>query len=191
MERQPEISAFIRSFVVDNFIKWHFVFDLRQETLFLTIYIFDKFLSAKTLNRKKLQLVCMTCLFIACKFEEVKIIRIQDFLKYCDESVTKANVLDLENEILGTLNFKLTFISPYDFLKRIFYINTADLDKCLLTRPSCLLPAWVFPLWVAVLGVHEFRESSRCFLSGCQTSETTLWQAQDEAVRWFWRSQSQ
>jgi hypothetical protein len=130
MERQPDISVFIRSFVVDNFIKWHFVFDLRQETLFLTIYIFDKFLSAKTLNRKKLQLVCMTCLFIACKFEEVKIIRIQDFLKYCDESVTKANVLDLENEILGTLNFKLTFISPYDFLKRIFYINTADLDKC-------------------------------------------------------------
>ena len=49
----------------------HYKFELMDETLFLTVNIIDRFLARQTVVRKKLQLVGVTAMLLACKYEEV------------------------------------------------------------------------------------------------------------------------
>jgi G2/mitotic-specific cyclin-B, other len=48
----------------------HYKFKLLDETLFLTVNIIDRFLKKQVIPREKLQLVGVTAMLLACKFEE-------------------------------------------------------------------------------------------------------------------------
>ena len=138
---KPVVYIRFRAVVIDNLIKWHYAFDFRQETLFLAVYILDRYLSAKMYPCSNIKMLWVTCLFVACKFEEVKIVRLDQFLRYCEGDITKSGVFELEHNVLEAIEWKLTLICPYDFLKRIFYINLTDLENCGLTRLAGVLPA--------------------------------------------------
>ena len=150
-----------RAMLVDRIIDWSRYLDSRQETLFLAVYILDRFLSVNKDKRLDMNLLCCTCFFIAMKFEEIKITRISDIVRFTEHHISKESVFDLENIILKAIDFQLTFISPYDFLKRLFHIHTADLSSCSLIRHHRLLPARSLPLLPAMLVVHGLRKSLR------------------------------
>ena len=134
-----ELKAELRFHIIDDFVRWHYIFNMRQETLFLAIYIFDKYTNMISIKRSDLNTLCITCLFIACKFEEVKIYRLDIFIQNLRNKVNKEDVLELEGKILSLIDFKLTIVSPYDFLKRLFHINDSSQQFCKLIRSSCLL----------------------------------------------------
>lgn len=71
MASQPDINEKMRSILVDWLIEVHYKFELRKETLYLTINIIDRFLSMKVVPRKELQLVGIASMLIACKYEEI------------------------------------------------------------------------------------------------------------------------
>ena len=72
MGSQPDINAKMRSILVDWLIEVHHKFELMPETLYLTINIVDRFLSMEVaVPRKELQLVGISSLLIACKYEEI------------------------------------------------------------------------------------------------------------------------
>lgn len=71
MGLQPDISAKMRSILVDWLIEVHHKFELVPETLYLTINIVDRFLSMKVVQRKELQLVGISSMLLACKYEEI------------------------------------------------------------------------------------------------------------------------
>ena len=71
MDLQPDINAKMRSILVDWLIEVHRKFDLMPETLYLTMNIVDRFLSVKVVPRKELQLVGISAMLIACKYEEI------------------------------------------------------------------------------------------------------------------------
>lgn len=49
----------------------HLKLDLMPETLYLTVNIIDRYLSIQTVTKGKLQLVGITAMLIACKYEEI------------------------------------------------------------------------------------------------------------------------
>ena len=131
-----------RIFMIDDFIRWHYIFNMRQETLFLSIYVFDKFLSLSKVYKDDLNLICISSLFLACKFEEVKIYSLSQFINNSRSSITKEDILMKEAEILACLQFRLTIVSPYDFLKRIFHLNEQKGNGCILKRHTVMFPTW-------------------------------------------------
>ena len=71
MQTQAEINEKMRSILVDWLVDVHVKFDLSPETLYLTINIVDRFLSLKPVPRRELQLVGVSALLIASKYEEI------------------------------------------------------------------------------------------------------------------------
>ena len=66
-----------------------------DETLFLTINLIDRFLERCTVTRKKLQLVGVTAMLLACKYEEVSVPLVEDFVLISDNAYTRIEVLDM------------------------------------------------------------------------------------------------
>lgn len=71
MHLQPDINARMRSILVDWLVEVHRKFELMPETLYLTINIVDRFLAVKVVPRRELQLVGISSMLIACKYEEI------------------------------------------------------------------------------------------------------------------------
>lgn len=71
MIKQTDINAKMRSILVDWLIEVHRKFELTPETLYLTINIVDRFLSIMVVSRRELQLVGISSMLIASKYEEI------------------------------------------------------------------------------------------------------------------------
>nr|CAD1821399.1 unnamed protein product [Ananas comosus var. bracteatus] len=71
IDSQVEINAKMRAILADWIIEVHHKFDLRPETLYLTFYVIDRYLSMEMVPRRELQLVGVVALLIACKYEEI------------------------------------------------------------------------------------------------------------------------
>nr|GMD23005.1 G2/mitotic-specific cyclin S13-7-like [Ipomoea batatas] len=123
MAAQPEINAKMRAILVDWLVEVHRKFELMPETFYLTINLIDRFLSMKTVPRKELQLVGISAMLIACKYEEIWAPEVNDFIMISDNAYVRAQVLAMEKTILGKLEWYLTVPTPYVFLVR--YIKAA------------------------------------------------------------------
>lgn len=69
MSKQEEINDKMRAILIDWLIDVHLKFKLLPETLYITVGIIDRYLSLHTVARSKLQLVGITALFVASKYE--------------------------------------------------------------------------------------------------------------------------
>lgn len=92
MERQPHINEKMRSILTDWLVEVHLKFKLVPETLYLTINLIDRFLEKYEVPRPKLQLVGVTSLLIAAKYEEIYPPEIRDLVYICDRAYTKQEV---------------------------------------------------------------------------------------------------
>lgn len=118
MDSQPDINSKMRAILVDWLIEVHRKFELMPETLYLTINIVDRCLSMRTVSRRELQLVGMSSMLIACKYEEIWAPEVSDFIAISDNAYVREQVLRMEKEILGKLEWYLTVPTPYVFLVR-------------------------------------------------------------------------
>jgi cyclin B len=118
MERQPDVNEKMRQILVDWLVEVHLKFKLGSETLFLTVRLLDRYLAVKTVKRSKLQLVGVTCMLLAAKFEEIYAPEVRDFVNITDKAYSKAEILDTEVCILNALQFRIQTVSPYFFLCR-------------------------------------------------------------------------
>ncbi|KAK8962719.1 Cyclin-B1-1 [Platanthera guangdongensis] len=118
MSSQIEINAKMRSILVDWLIEVHHNFDLMPETLYLTLFIIDRYLSMETVLRKELQLVGVISMLIACKYEEIWAPAVHDFSCISDCTYSGEKILDMEKRILNRIDWSLTFPTSYVFLVR-------------------------------------------------------------------------
>ncbi|XP_009601465.1 G2/mitotic-specific cyclin S13-7-like [Nicotiana tomentosiformis] len=123
MNFQPDLNHKMRAILVDWLIEVHRKFELMPESLYLTITILDRFLSLKTVPRKELQLVGISSMLIACKYEEIWAPEVNDFIHISDNAYAREQILQMEKAILGKLEWYLTVPTPYVFLVR--YIKAA------------------------------------------------------------------
>lgn len=117
--KHDPINEKMRYILVDWLLKVHEKFKLLPETLYLTINIIDRYLSKEVISRKILQLVGVTALHIAWKYEEIYPPEANDFVYITDNAYTKPEMLETEFKILKALDFELTFISSYRHLERL------------------------------------------------------------------------
>jgi G2/mitotic-specific cyclin-B, other len=78
-------------------IQVHYKLELLDETLFLTVNLIDRFLALQSVARKKLQLVGVTALLLACKYEEVTVPVVEDLIIICDHAYTRVELLQMVN----------------------------------------------------------------------------------------------
>ena len=72
----------------------------------------------RNVPRGKLQLVGVTAMFVACKFEEMLCPDVNDFAYITDKAYTKREILQMEIHILKKLKFNISFPLPLHFLRR-------------------------------------------------------------------------
>ncbi|KAG6382525.1 hypothetical protein SASPL_157803 [Salvia splendens] len=118
MESQQEINSKMRGILVDWLIEVHRKFELTPESLYLTVNVMDRFLSLKAVQRRELQLVGISSMLIACKYEEIWAPEVSDLMAISDNAYAREQVLVMEKAILGQLEWYLTVPTPYVFLIR-------------------------------------------------------------------------
>lgn len=137
MDHQENLEWHLRGVLVDWLIEVHTRFHLLPETIFLAVNIIDRFLSARVVELDKLQLVGITAMFIASKYEEVLSPHVQNFKHVADDGFSEEEILKAERFVLAALNYDLSYPNPMNFLRRIskadnYDIQTRTLGKYLL-----------------------------------------------------------
>jgi len=137
IDHQPDLEWKMRGILVDWLIEVHTRFRLLPETLFLAVNIIDRFLSAEVVALDRLQLVGVTAMFIASKYEEVLSPHVANFSHVADETFSDKEILDAERHVLATLQYNMSFPNPMNFLRRIskadnYDIQTRTLGKYLM-----------------------------------------------------------
>ena len=117
LEYQPEINEKMRAILIDWLIDVNNRFHYKEETLYTTIYIMDRYLSKKVIKRKRFQLLGITSLFIASKLNEIYFRRISDYSFISDNTYTQDEIKIMEEDISKTLNFDFLFPSPLSFFE--------------------------------------------------------------------------
>ncbi|EPQ30992.1 uncharacterized protein PFL1_01181 [Pseudozyma flocculosa PF-1] len=128
MSMQRDISWQVRGVLVDWLIDVHAKFRLLPETLFLALNIIDRFLSQRMITLSKLQLVGVTAMFIAAKYEEVLCPSVENFVYLADGGYTDAEILAAERYMLKVLGFSLSYANPMNFLRRISKADNYDIQ---------------------------------------------------------------
>ncbi|XP_019436397.1 PREDICTED: cyclin-A2-4-like isoform X5 [Lupinus angustifolius] len=93
-------------------------YKLVPDTLYLSIYLIDWFLSKNCIERQRLQLLGITCMLIASKYEEINAPRIEEFCLITDNTYTKEEVLKMEIQVLKSVAYQLFAPTTKTFLRR-------------------------------------------------------------------------
>jgi hypothetical protein len=142
MEHQDELEWKMRGILIDWLVEVHTRFRLLPETLFLAVNIIDRFLSEKVVQLDRLQLVGISALFIASKYEEVLSPHVSNFRHVADDGFSDQEILAAERFILSTLNYDLSYPNPMNFLRRISKADNYDVQSRTISKylmEICLL----------------------------------------------------
>ena len=89
----------------------------------------DRFLSLKQIRKNQLHILGVTSLLISTKYEEIYPPEIKDLLQVSENKFTRAEVLEMEKDMLLTLQFDLTTPSAYRFLQRFRKLSSTANDN--------------------------------------------------------------
>ncbi|XP_063301779.1 G2/mitotic-specific cyclin-B2-like [Pelobates fuscus] len=129
-----EVNERMRSILVDWLVSVHCRFQLLQETLYMGIAIMDRFLQVQPVSRTKLQLVGVTSLLVASKYEEMYSPEVADFVYITDNAYTTSQIREMEMIILRELRFDLGRPLPLHFLRRASKSCSADAEQHTLAK---------------------------------------------------------
>ncbi|EHA98138.1 G2/mitotic-specific cyclin-B1 [Heterocephalus glaber] len=103
-----EVTGNMRSLLIDWLVRVQVKFRLLQETMYMTVSIIDRFMQNNCVPKKMLQLVGVTAMFIASKYEEM----------YPPEIASKIGEVDVEQHTLAKYLMELSMLEydTVDFL---------------------------------------------------------------------------
>lgn len=114
---QNDVTPNMREILVDWLVEVAEEYKLVSDTLFLCISYIDRFLSSHALRRDKLQLLGVSCMLIASKFEEISPPHAEDFCYITDNHYTAEEVVNMERDVLKILNFEKVAPTTKVFLR--------------------------------------------------------------------------
>ncbi|KAF8503014.1 A/B/D/E cyclin [Hysterangium stoloniferum] len=129
MQHQKELRWSHRGVLMDYLIGLHSTFKLMPETLYLSVNIIDRFLSMRVVSLSKLQLVGLSGLLIAAKFEEIVAPSVENFLVIgaMQDEAKEEDMLKAERYILKTLNWSVSlYPQPMNWLRRVSKADDYD-----------------------------------------------------------------
>ncbi|CAI5703500.1 unnamed protein product [Peronospora effusa] len=130
MTRQSDINSKMRSILVDWLVDVHYKYGLLPQTLHIAVLLIDHYLEKNlTIERQRLQLVGISAMFIAAKYEEIYPPEAADFVKITDSAYTREEVFQMESKMLATLGYRVTFPTAFQFMKRFLKASRTCDDR--------------------------------------------------------------
>lgn len=124
--REHDITFEMRTLLADWLISCATKLGLRDDTYHFCIHLIDRFLSGRSISTNKLQLVGITALVIAAKYEEVLCPDLKSFLHLSDNSFDESDIKRAEKYMLYSLHYKLDYVNPLFFLRRASKANNYE-----------------------------------------------------------------
>ncbi|KAK7085366.1 G2/mitotic-specific cyclin-B2, partial [Halocaridina rubra] len=131
----------------------------------------------KSTPRKKLQLVGVTAMFIASKYEEMYCPKIGDFSYVTDKAYTKLEIRKMEVKILNVINFNVSYPLPLHFLRRNGKAGSVDATQHTLAKylmEMCLTEYSMVHLKPSIMAAAALCLSLK-LLDDCEWSDTLVY----------------
>lgn len=129
MDDQHELEWHQRGVLLDWLIEVHAKLHLLPETLFLATNIIDRFMTLRVVNLDKIQLVGVTALLLAAKYEEVFPPALNHFAYLTGGNFDESDILGAEKFMLQILEFEFSYPNPLNFLRRISKADNYDVQS--------------------------------------------------------------
>ncbi|CAN6999641.1 unnamed protein product [Brassica oleracea var. botrytis] len=104
---QKDVTPNMRGVLVDWLVEVAEEYKLLSYTLYLDVSYIDRFLSLQIVNRQKLQLLGVSSMLIASKYEEILPPNVEDFCYITDNTYTKQEIVKMAADLLLALQFEL------------------------------------------------------------------------------------
>lgn len=121
--KQKDVTPHMRAILVDWLVEVHLKFKLMPETLFLAVWLMDRYLAAEVVAKQDLQLVGITAMHLASKYQDRRGPLIRDYCDACDTTYTRSQVIEMERAMLAAVKFRLTAPTLQTFLP--MYLNAS------------------------------------------------------------------
>ena len=128
--KNHKITSNQRSKMIDWMVEWFSIFNKRNESYFLSVYLFDMFLqnTSLILDDSDVHLIGITCIFIASKFWDIIPIFLTELWTKIGHNTFGPNIIKKsECEIMKTIDWNISIATPYSFLS--YYIQAIRTRK--------------------------------------------------------------
>eukprot|EP00892_Ulva_mutabilis_P007585 jgi/Ulvmu1/5199/UM021_0216.1 len=115
---QRNVTADMRARLIDWLVDVSVDFRLVTESLYLTVAYIDKYLSCCRIPKSDLQLLAVSCLCIATKFEEIYPPPLDRLADITDGNCTVDTIMAAERQVLKVLKFHVAVPTAKVFLQR-------------------------------------------------------------------------
>ncbi|KAG2323884.1 hypothetical protein Bca4012_038228 [Brassica carinata] len=174
LSTQTKASPITRGILINWLIEVHSKFDLMHETLYLTMNLLDRYLSKVPVQKNEMQLIGLTALLLASKYEDYWHPRIKDLISISAETYTREQILGMERIMLKQLKFRLNEATPYVFMLR--FLKAAQSNKKLQQ-----LSFYLIELCLVEYEALKFKPSLLCasaiYVARCTLHMTPVWTA--------------
>lgn len=136
-ENQPNIRPSFRRRLFEWLFQVHVKFTLEDSTLFLAASIFDRYMGKVKVERKNLQMVGSTCLWMASKYHDIRPLGASQLARLAAGAFQDRHVIKEERKICVKLDFNLTVPCPLVFLSR-FLIDLRHEEHIVYIRKCCM-----------------------------------------------------
>ncbi|XP_067622009.1 G1/S-specific cyclin-E [Eurosta solidaginis] len=124
LERHSSLQPRMRAILLDWLIEVCEVYKLHRETYYLAVDYLDRYLSVqKNIQKTHLQLIGITCLFVAAKVEEIYPPKIGEFAYVTDGACQESDILQHEVLLLQTLEWSINPVTPMGWLGVYMQLN--------------------------------------------------------------------
>ncbi|KAJ8499979.1 hypothetical protein OPV22_010531 [Ensete ventricosum] len=172
MDFQIEIKEEMRCTLADRLIEEFHCYELVPETLYLTFYIVDQYLSREKVMETDLMLVGVGAMLIASKYEDPRPIGIEDCIDITHGAFSKEQILAKEKAIIEALEWNITVPTQYVFLT--YFLKAAMSDKemedmVFFFSELGLMPYSFITFWPSLVA------ASAVYAARCTLKKTPRW----------------
>ena len=139
---QHDLSFAMRAILVDWLLEVSVEYGLQPHTLLLCVSYIDRFLSARALDRTRLQLLGVSALLVAAKYWELRPPLIDDFLYISDHTYTRDEVVNMERALLLELRWEIGGCTALDFT-RVLLWQVGPVDAATEHMAHLLVDLWL------------------------------------------------
>ncbi|XP_026834330.1 G1/S-specific cyclin-E isoform X2 [Drosophila erecta] len=127
LEQHPGLQPRMRAILLDWLIEVCEVYKLHRETFYLAVDYLDRYLHvAHKVQKTHLQLIGITCLFVAAKVEEIYPPKIGEFAYVTDGACTERDILNHEKILLQALDWDISPITINGWLGVYMQLNVSN-----------------------------------------------------------------
>lgn len=127
LSNHPGIQPRMRAILLDWLIEVCEVYKLHRETFYLAVDYLDRYLSSNIkISKTRLQLIGITCLFVAAKVEEIYPPKIGEFAYVTDGACTEPDIVQQELILLSTLKWSISPVTIIGWLSVYMQLNCTN-----------------------------------------------------------------